>query len=224
MAQLSTFTGFTADGYRFLMELEFNNEKAFVDANRQRYYDGVRDPMRALTMELSQTALDIDPLFNTNLMGVVSRLNRDTRFSANKLPYRNHAWLCFKHRGESVGECFGLYFEIQPAGYGYGVGIYSPNTELMAAFRARVQAKPTAFLKYAKAVENAGMHLEGDMFKRDRFKDADERLKPYLNRKSLGWSFFCPNVKRTLEPELKDDLIAAFNTIKPLYRLLCGLE
>ena len=30
MAQLSTFTGFTADGYRFLMELEFNNEKAFV--------------------------------------------------------------------------------------------------------------------------------------------------------------------------------------------------
>ena len=104
------------------------------------------------------------------------------------------------------------------------MGIYSPNTELMAAFRARVQAKPTAFLKYAKAVENAGMHLEGDMFKRDRFKDADERLKPYLNRKSLGWSFFCPNVKRTLEPELKDDLIAAFNTIKPLYRLLCGLE
>ena len=95
MAQLSTFTGFTADGYRFLMELEFNNEKAFVDANRQRYYDGVRDPMRALAMELSQTALDIDPLFNTNLMGVVSRLNRDTRFSANKLPYRNHAWLCF---------------------------------------------------------------------------------------------------------------------------------
>ena len=76
----------------------------------------------------------------------------------------------------------------------------------------------------AKAVENAGMYLEGDMFKRDRFKDADERLKPYLNRKSLGWSFFCPNVKRTLEPELKDDLIAAFNTIKPLYRLLCGLE
>ena len=71
MAQLSTFTGFTADGYRFLMELEFNNEKAFVDANRQRYYDGVRDPMRALAMELSQTALDIDPLFNTNLMGVV---------------------------------------------------------------------------------------------------------------------------------------------------------
>ena len=56
------------------------------------------------------------------------------------------------------------------------------------------------------------------------FKDADERLKPYLNRKSLGWSFFCPNVKRTLEPGLKDDLIAAFNTIKPLYRLLCGLE
>lgn len=49
-------------------------------------------------------------------------------------------------------------------------------------------------------------------------------MKPYLNRKSLGWSFFCPNVKRTLEPGLKDDLIAAFNTIKPLYRLLCGLE
>ena len=67
MAQLSTFTGFTADGYRFLMELEFNNEKAFVDANRQRYYDGVRDPMRALAMELSQTALDIECLSCYNM-------------------------------------------------------------------------------------------------------------------------------------------------------------
>lgn len=224
MPQSGAFTGFTADGYRFLMELEFNNEKSFVDANRQRYYDGIRNPMRALATELSPAALDIDPLFNTALTGVISRLNRDTRFSANKLPYRTHAWLSFRHKGKSVGEGFGLYFEVQPSGYGYGMGIYSPNTELMAQFRARIQAKPTAFLKYAKAAENAGMHLEGDMFKRDRYKDADERLKPYLNRKSLGWTFFCPSVKRTMQPELKDDVLEAFAVMKPLYRLLCGLD
>lgn len=206
------------------MELEYNNEKAFVDANRQRYHNGVRDPMRALAAQLSGAALDIDPQFNTNITSVVSRLNRDTRFSANKLPYRNHAWLCFKHRGESTGECFGIYFEIRPEGYGYGMGNYAPDTERMAAFRARIQAKPQAFLKYAAKVEGMGMQLEGELFKREHFSTAPERLRPYLNRKSLGWSFFCPSVKRTMGPEIADDLIAAFKAMKPLYRLLCGLE
>lgn len=85
-------------------------------------------------------------------------------------------------------------------------------------------AKPTAFLEYAAKVESLGMHLDGEMFKRDRFKDADERLKPYLNRKSLGWSFSSTELKRTMEAGIADDLIEAFSAIKPLYRLLCGIE
>ena len=224
MIETAPFTGFTADGYRFPMELEYNNEKAFVEANRKRYYDGVRDPMRSLASALAETALDIDPDFNTRLTGVVSRLNRDTRFSKNKLPYRNHAWLCFKHHDESIGACFGLYFEIQPEGYGYGVGLYAPNTELMNGFRSRILAKPASFLQYAGRVEAAGMLLEGELFKRDRFKAEKEELKPYLNRKSIGWSFFSAALKRTMEPELKDDVEQAIKLIKPLYRLLCGLD
>ena len=74
MIETAPFTGFTADGYRFLMELEYNNEKAFVEANRKRYYDGVRDPMRSLASALAETALDIDPDFNTRLTGVVYSL------------------------------------------------------------------------------------------------------------------------------------------------------
>lgn len=224
MAQSMPFSGFPADGYRFLTELEFYNEKSFVDANRARYHSCVRDPMRALAARLSQTALEIDPLFNTDPTSIVSRLNRDTRFSKNKLPYRSSAWLCFKHRGVSTGECFGIYFEIRPEHYSYGVGVYAPNTEMMAQFRARILAKPTAFLEYAAKVELLGMQLEGEMFKRDRFKDADEQLKPYLNRKSLGWSFSSTELKRTMEAGIADDLIEAFNAIRPLYKLLCGIE
>lgn len=218
------FTGFKVDGYRFLTELEFNNEKSFVDANRQRYNDGIRDPMRALVQDISPLMLDIDPSLNTKLSTTVSRLNRDTRFSKNKLPYRTCCWFCFRRPGEGMSECFGLYFEVRTSGYSLGGGIYMPDPGLMAPMRSRILAKPTAFLAAVKRAEKAGFLLYGDMYKKDRFPNEKAELKPYLNRKSLGWTIESTDVKKTLTPAIEDELTEKFTAFKPLYRLLTGLE
>ncbi len=223
MNEPTAFSGFCPDTYLFLMELGFENNRAFFDANRARCRAVVQEPMRALASALCPLALEIDPDFNTRMTSMVSRMNRDTRFSKNKLPYRDHAWLCFKHREEAVSECFGIYFEIQPSGYGYGVGMYAPVPQVMAPFRARVLADPARFLALAASVEAAGMRLEGELYKREHFPDAPEELRPYLNRKSIGWSFFSKEVKRTLDPALQGDLEDALRLIKPLYRFVMGM-
>ncbi len=223
MSEPAPFTGFCPDTFLFLMELGFHNDREFFNANRARCRAVVQEPMRALASALSPLALEMDPAFNTRLTKAVSRMNRDTRFSKNKLPYRDHAWLCFKHTDEAVSESFGVYFEIQPGSYGYGVGMYAPVPQVMAPFRQRVLANPAGFLALTAPVEAAGMLLEGELYKRDHFPDAPEAVKPYLNRKSIGWSFSSQGVKRTFEPALQRDLEEAMALMKPLYRFVMGM-
>ena len=88
-----TFQGFNEDTYKFLIELAFNNNKEFFAANKGRYKQNVQEPLRALAEGLLPLALTIDPCFNTRMTTILSRIYRDTRFTKDKHPYRDHAWL-----------------------------------------------------------------------------------------------------------------------------------
>ena len=216
MAQ--TFEGFNEDTYKFLIELAFNNNKAFFADNKERYKRSVQEPMRALAEDLLPTALTIDPSFNTNITSILSRIYRDTRFTKEKHPYRDHAWLAFRRPGMRMGESFLIYFEISPKSFGYGLGMHEGNNEMMNALRKRIQADPAGFLALTKAPVLANFYPEGNMYKRDRFPDADEKLKPYLNRKSLSWCYSSDMLSATLKPSLLGEVREAFEAIGPLYR------
>ena len=51
------FNGFSAETFRFLLEIGFNNNADWFEANRKRYEQFVRDPMRRLAAALMPTAL-----------------------------------------------------------------------------------------------------------------------------------------------------------------------
>lgn len=44
------FNGFSAETFRFLLEIGFNNNADWFEANRKRYEQFVRDPMRRLPL------------------------------------------------------------------------------------------------------------------------------------------------------------------------------
>ncbi len=216
------FTGFTPDTYMFLMEIGFNNEKSFYYANKERYYASVKQPLERLAMELEPVMRDIDPEFNLRPTSVISRIYRDTRYTKNKLPYRDHAWLGYKYEGNRVSESFSMYFEIDTQGYGYGMGMYGGNPELMGALRSRAYADSQGFLALAEAPALSRYRVEGDAYKRDHMPDAQEALKPYLNRKGLSWCFYSNELSRTMQPELADEVINAMRELAPMYRYVTG--
>ena len=213
-----TFQGFNEDTYKFLIELAFNNNKEFFTANKGRYKQNVQEPLRALAEDLLPLALTIDPCFNTRMTTILSRIYRDTRFTKDKHPYRDHAWLAFRRPGKRLGESFVIYVEICPQGYGYGLGMHESNQAMMAHLRKRILADPVGFLALAQAPALAKYPLEGQLYKRDRFPDAPEALKPYLNRKSLSWCYTCDRLTPTLKPGLLDEARQALEAVAPLYR------
>ncbi len=222
---MTEFQGFSEDTYRFFWELAFHNERSFFEANRARYKAVVYEPLRLLTDALAPTVLDIDDSLSTRYTQVISRIRRDTRYSHDKSPYRDHAWLGFRPYGVRTGEGFVIYTEIERESYGYGMGMYAPNTEMMQTFRTRMLARPNTYLALvSEPAFQERFHLEGELFKRPHYPDAPAALRPYLNIRNLSFCFSSKELSRTLSARLTDEVIDGFRLLKPVYRFLMGLD
>ena len=84
-----TFRGWPAAAVEFFEGLEADNTRSYWHARKPVYDDMVRGPMEALIAEL-------EPEFGT---GRVFRPNRDTRFSADKSPYKTAIAASFARGG-----------------------------------------------------------------------------------------------------------------------------
>ena len=217
------FDGFKPEAYMFLTELGFNNNRMWMEENRQRYREYVQQPMQQLAEILLPTALEIDPEFNPRLGCIVSRINRDTRYSKNKLPYRDHMWIAFRREGQTLGESLCLYFEISPMGYSYGTGMYTTNLPLMKALRARVGADPEGFRQIVTAPALSRYAPTGEPYKRDVVPGAPEDLKPYLNRRSLSFIYDNPSLGPTMSASIADEVRKAMLELAPAYRFIVGM-
>jgi uncharacterized protein (TIGR02453 family) len=89
-----TFTGFPPSGIAFLAGLSADNTKAYFDRNRGTYANDVAAPLRALVTAVGERLRDTacpDLCFEPSAGKSLFRINRDTRFSADKTPY--HLWV-----------------------------------------------------------------------------------------------------------------------------------
>ena len=103
--------------------------------------------------------------------------------------------------------------------------MYGANPALMREIRPCILAKPKKFLSLVNdPAFTARFTVEGESFKRPKFSDAPEGVLPYLNRKGLSFCFSSPNLKKTLSSEIADEIIEGFQLLKPVYRLLMGLD
>jgi uncharacterized protein (TIGR02453 family) len=99
---------FTRDTVQFFRELVRNNNKPWMDANRDRYRTSVVEPFRAMLDRLTPAAQKLNPNFvitgrvNDNL----SRINRDIRFARDKTPYRPHMYLFFCESAEDTAQLY----------------------------------------------------------------------------------------------------------------------
>lgn len=219
----NNFSGFSPDTYAFLTEIGVINTREFYHANKERYHKFVKEPMTTIGEMLLPDMLAIDPDFNPRMTSILSRIYRDLRFSRDQRPYRDHAWLGFRRDGNMISEGFCIYFEVEPDSVGWGMGMYSANTELMQSVRRRILAHPATFLELAEPLKE-GFVCEGQPYKRPHFKDAPPELIPYLDRRSIGWYHSDTRLTRTFDPAFADEVRREINRLGPIYRFLLALD
>ena len=221
--KIGPFTGFLPETFKFLLELEFNNNKIWFDENKHDYLKYVVDPFKQLVNELSSFMLAIDPGFETRpeISKTISRIYRDVRFSKNKTPYKSSVWITFRRVGRDwvLDPCF--FFEITPHLYRYGMGFYTTSKETLNRLRELIDEEDPAFLEADKLYRSQDIFaMEGDRYKKLYADSKPEALLEWYQRKNIYFMCTKKPEEKLFTSTLADDIKCDFILLIPLYRFL----
>ncbi|MEX2206899.1 MAG: DUF2461 domain-containing protein [Myxococcota bacterium] len=175
--------------FRFLRELERNNDRAWFAANKSRYLADVRDPLlvfiAAFAPELEKIAPDwvADP---RPVGGSLLRIHRDTRFAKDKSPYKTHAAMAFRHAAgkELPGPAF--YLHLGPGSVFAGAGIWHPMPDTLKQIRDAIVARPEHWRRTTRGKGSAALDEDDQRLSRPpRGYDPEHPWIEDLKRKSF---------------------------------------
>ena len=149
------FTGFPEETIRFFLDLRFHNNSAFFEENRERYRQEVVAPFSAFIEEIGPAMLKIDPQMELRPYKCMARIRRDTRFSRDKSPYRDHLWVLFRRAGEPRELSVNYWFEFGPGKLGWGLGFWGENRPAMDALRRRLEHPALGYTMHDDADDTA---------------------------------------------------------------------
>ena len=221
------FTGFTDETIQFLLDLKFHNETAYFHEHHDRYVETVQTPFYELITDLADDMRKIDPLMEIRPYKCLSRIHRDTRFSRDKSPYRDHHWFLFRRAAEPRDKSLMYYFEFGPDRLGWGLGIWGENRELMDQFRKRMRANPDGTLALIDDMDMPGhrLFLGGSSFKRMEIPaEIPERLKRWYTAKEMYIGKYEPPRRWAFSERVLKEVRKDFVALAPMYRLLRGFE
>jgi uncharacterized protein (TIGR02453 family) len=158
------FQGFPSSGLSFLDDLGRNNERDWFEAHRKAWDDEIVPAMTAWCGELQQMLLDVMPRlqFVPRIGGSLYRLNRDTRFSKDKRPYKTHV-AALLWEGREKHDAPGVYLHVAPDEVIFGGGLHVFEEGRLDRWRKLLQnEKSSERLTEAMATaKKAGLKIEG---------------------------------------------------------------
>jgi uncharacterized protein (TIGR02453 family) len=160
---------FPAATLDFLADLSRHNDKAWFDANRDRYQAAYVEPAKAFVEAIAPALETIVPGIRAEpkVLGSIFRINRDTRFSTDKCPYKEHLDFWF-WEGDRRAAVSGLFLRVAPAGLVVGAGAHGFDKSQLARYRAAVTdaALRAELTDVVVALERGGHTVDGESYSR----------------------------------------------------------
>jgi len=211
---------FTPAFFTFLKDLKRHNNRDWFEKHRERYVAEVETPMLAFIAEVGERLPRTCRGFVANPKrtgGSMFRIYRDTRFSADKSPYKTWMAARFGHRKatkDSSAPGFYLHLAADES-YGGG-GVYHCDTPALTRIRQRIVSHPKAW----NAVLKSGVEIEGDTLKRPPAGfDAAHKYIEDLKRKDL-YSLTEFSQRDITSPRFIDAYMKAVKDAAPLVEFL----
>ena len=218
------FQGFTGDLLSFCADIRFNNSKSFMDAHRKEYYQKMRDPFYAFIEAMAPTMLKIDGEMEVRPHKCLSRINRDTRYSKDKSPYRDHHWVAFRQTAIPKDGIPFFWFEIKLEQVSWGLGVWGENRPMFDAMRRRMEANPDEMLHLMQLVHDNDFVLDGQIWKKMKPPGGlPAALAPIYCARSLFFEKQNIDPKWIFDASIVDRVANDFKALAPVWRMLRGL-
>ncbi|MBU2549408.1 MAG: DUF2461 domain-containing protein [Proteobacteria bacterium] len=229
MSDQTDFTGFPEGCLDFFKDLARDNSKTWFDVHRRDYEELVLEPARRFVVAMGRRLKTIspgvhaDPRANQSLF----RINRDTRFSKDKTPYKTNVAVWFWEGSGPRMDCSGYYMHAEPSRIFLGAGIHCFSKNRLQTYReAVVDAKQgPALVRALKRVEKAGPYTVGNR----RYKKVPRGFDPEHKNAglllhdglSVGLETEVPDVFH--QPEFVDYCFTHYQAFQPLHDWLLDM-
>jgi len=152
----------------FLGKLKKNNDREWFAKNRGSY-EAAKSEFEAFIQEVIKKITDFDPILKgLEAKSCIYRINRDTRFSNDKSPYKTNMGAFIVRGGRKNGVRFaGYYIHLEPGSCMVAGGAYMPPSPWLNAIREKIDSDPGEFIKIIsdKSFRNSFGKLQGDKVK-----------------------------------------------------------
>ena len=122
----------------FISELVQNNDREWFAQHRDQY-DATRSQFEKISVELIRQIIEFDPeIAHVEAKDCIFRIYRDTRFSNDKTPYKNHYGVFVAASGGRKSVRGGYYLHLEPSNCFIASGVWCPPPPLLKALRQSV--------------------------------------------------------------------------------------
>lgn len=186
------FAGLSPSALGFFAELAANQNREWFLANKQRYEATLREPMQSLVGSLS-LALEIHDIpLRGDPKTALFRVNRDVRFSKEKIPYKTNISAVLSRDGSKRSQGV-LYVHAALTGCFAAIGFYMLDPDQLRAMRAAIVANPARWRKAVGGLdlsrEQIAVRLPSGIEAPPELHEA-LRLKSFITRLALDAADF----------------------------------
>jgi uncharacterized protein (TIGR02453 family) len=129
---------FTPEALTFLRSLARNNRREWFTPRKAEYERLLKQPMYAVIECINEAMRSFAPQHVQPPQKCMMRIYRDTRFSADKTPYKKHVAAWWAHEGLQKTSGGGYYFHLSPSELVIAAGVYMPEREQLLAIRTHL--------------------------------------------------------------------------------------
>ena len=215
-------THFTPEALKFLRSLSRNNDREWFAPRKPVYERELKAPMLALIEEINHAIAEFAPEHVRPPHKIMMRIYRDTRFAADKRPYKNQVSAWWARRGMEKTSGGGFYMHVHPKEVLVSVGVYMPEREQLLAIRRWMAEHHTEYRALLKSLtkqrgsSQAFMGIDADALTRmPKGFPADHPAGELLRAKNWGVHVSLPP-ETALEPSLGKEIIKRFTLATPL--------
>jgi uncharacterized protein (TIGR02453 family) len=157
---------FTPKLFSFLRDLKRHNDRAWFAANRDRYVADVEAPMLQFIGDFAPRLRGISRAYvadRRRMGGSMFRIHRDTRFAADKSPFKTNVAARFQHEARrKVDGVPAFYLSLAPGECEGGGGVYHTPMSVLTRLRRFIVDEPAHWQK----VLDCRLEIDGEKLKR----------------------------------------------------------
>jgi len=153
---------FSPELFVFLKQLKRNNNRDWFAKNKARYQQVVVEPAMTFIGGFAGNLAKLSSHFVAEARttrGSLFRIYRDTRFSADKLPFKTHIGIHFSHESGKDAHAPVYYLHLEPGGCFAAAGIWHPDNRALTKIRTAIVADPQRWGKVVRKLELEGGSL-----------------------------------------------------------------